>query len=79
MQPGDHQKRMDFARAYLALSDQEKANIAFSDEAGFQMGGHVDSQNVRRFVSYYFIGWGDHVNVNILRLLNILKDEDEKY
>ena len=50
MQAGDAQARLDFARAYLALTDVERDNIAFSDEAGFMMGGSVNTQNVRRFV-----------------------------
>ena len=57
MQAGDAQARLDFARAYLALTDAERDNIAFSDEAGFMMGGSVNTQNVRRFVwNTQFVG-----------------------
>ena len=49
MKDGDRAARMEFCRAYVNMTDEERLNICFSDEAAFQMGGSVNSQNVRRY------------------------------
>ena len=49
MYPGDKERRLSFARRICALSDQQLANIAFSDEAYFTLDGEVNTQNIRRY------------------------------
>ena len=36
-------------RVFLSLTNQQRANIAYSDEATFSMDGEVNKQNVRRY------------------------------
>ena len=45
----DLAKRLDFARKFVQLSPERRANIAFSDEAGFSLDGVINRQNQRRY------------------------------
>ena len=49
MHPGDKERRLNFARRIIGLSDQQLLNMAFSDEAYFTLDGEVNTQNVRRY------------------------------
>ena len=49
MHPGDKERRLNFARRIIGLSDQQLLNMAFSDEAYFTLDGEVNTQNIRRY------------------------------
>ena len=49
MKEGDKARRLAFAQKVCALTDQQLANIAFSDEAYFNLDGEVNTQNIRRY------------------------------
>ena len=47
--PADLPRRLDFCNWIVSIPDQELMQFLFSDEANFQLCGHVNSQNVRRY------------------------------
>ena len=49
LQPGDLEKRRRFCGWFLQLTDAEQARFLVSDEANFQLGGHVNSKNIVRY------------------------------
>ena len=49
LKPADLPRRMTFCTWILTLTDQQLLAFLFSDEANFQLCGHVNSHNVRRY------------------------------
>ena len=49
LNPADLPRRSTFCTWILGLTDQQLHEFLFSDEAVFQLSGHVNSQNVRRY------------------------------
>ena len=49
MQPGDAGRRLAFAQWFVSLPQDERMNLAMSDEAYFSMCGDVNSKNVVRY------------------------------
>ena len=48
LKPADLPRRLTFCTWMLGLTDNQLLEFLFSDEAVFQLCGHVNSQNVRR-------------------------------
>ena len=49
LKPQDYARRRAFSQWVLTLTDNQLQQFLFSDEANFQLCGHVNSQNVRRY------------------------------
>ena len=49
MKDTDRIHRVKFARYYLSLTEEQRLNIAFSDESNFTLDGVVNSQTVRGY------------------------------
>jgi inhibitor of nuclear factor kappa-B kinase subunit alpha len=49
LKPADEPRRRAFCHWILTRTDQQLQSILFSDEANFELSGHVNSQNVRRY------------------------------
>lgn len=49
LQPQDLPRRVSFAWHYINLSQADKNNVAYSDEATFSLDGEVNTQNIRRY------------------------------
>ena len=47
--PQDYQKRLDFCNWILTLTDDQLFKVVLSDEANFQLSGHVNSKNVVKY------------------------------
>ena len=48
----DMPRRLQFCQWLLTLTEQQLMEFLVSDEANFQLCGHVNSQNIRRFGIY---------------------------
>ena len=49
LKPGDFERRRIFCRWFLSLEEEERMNFLVSDEANFEVSGHVNSRNVARY------------------------------
>ena len=49
LEPQDLPRRMNFAQWIISLPEDQLLQFLFSDEANFELSGHVNTQNVRRY------------------------------
>ena len=51
LKPQDLPRRLQFCQWLLTMTEAQLLEFLVSDEANFQLNGHVNSQNIRRFES----------------------------